>query len=216
MKIAIVDVCDTLYSSNTTFDFLDSIASTEIEKKLLSLRKNKWLMLLNSIFFKLFNMDFYRRLCVYIILSGKEVNDIKLKSEFFVDNVLCGKKIFQSHEIIENLKKEYQISLCSASIEPVVEVIARRLNCSMYFSSNLSVANNKYTGFIKGDLLGRKKEYLQKINIHYDLVITDNKSDLDLIKASKNSIIISQAKDVRHWTHFKNKNKTLNIKVVKI
>ncbi|EBT7321616.1 hypothetical protein CPU91_21805, partial [Salmonella enterica] len=135
MKIAIVDVCDTLYSSNTTFDFLDNIASTEIEKKLLSLRKNKWLMLLNSIFFKLFNMDFYRRLCVYIILSGKEVNDIKLKSEFFVDNVLCGKKIFQSHEIIESLKKEYQISLCSASIEPVVEVIARRLNCSMYFSS---------------------------------------------------------------------------------
>ncbi|EIX7372138.1 haloacid dehalogenase-like hydrolase [Citrobacter freundii] len=214
MKKAIVDVCDTLYFSNTTFDFLENIASGKFEYQLLALRKVRSLMLLNSFLFKLFKIDVYRRLCIYKIFSGKNVAKIKLESELFYDNVLCGKEIIETHEIIKKMSGDYQFILCSASISPVVEVIAAKMGCEQFFSTCLITKNEVYTGQIVVDLLGKKNNYLRKANISYDLVITDNKSDVDLIKHCKKAIIISREKNISFWNEFKLNNETINIKVV--
>lgn len=214
MKKAIVDVCDTLYYSNTTFDFLERIASKKLETQLLALRRVRSLMLLNSVLFKLFKVDIYRRLCIYKLLSGKKSSEIKSESELFYEKVLCAKKIIETHAIIKKLSEDFQFILCSASIDPVVEVIADKMGCEQFFSTRLIAKDGIYTGQIFVDLLGRKGKHLKEADVSYNLVITDNKSDIDLIETCGKAIIISEEKNINFWNDFKLKNKTMDIKVV--
>lgn len=112
------------------------------------------------------------------------------------------------------MSEDFQFILCSASIDPVVEVIADKMGCEQFFSTRLIAKDGIYTGQIFVDLLGRKGKHLKEADVSYNLVITDNKSDIDLIETCGKAIIISEEKNINFWNDFKLKNKTMDIKVV--
>lgn len=215
-KIAILDICGTIYDSNTTFDFFESIASSKIEKKLLKIRENRIIMLLNLFLFKLTHADLYRKICIRFFLTGKSIDNIEMAVSKFHDEVLAYRKISETSKIIQSLSCDYDFIICSASIDPVVRIIAKNIGCNDYFATQISRNEDCYTGMIESDLLGKKYQCLNNSGIVYDLVITDNKSDLDIIKNSNKSIIISKNKDLKYWSAISDKYKHVEIEVVRI
>lgn len=215
-KKAILDVCGTIYSSNTTFDFFESIASSPLELFIIKIKRCKILMLANSILFKLLKFDFYRRVCVYIFLANKTAEEVEYASIKFYNEFLSHKKINETQAVIKDLSDEYEFIICSASIDPIISVVAENIGCKVYFSTLLERKNGVYSGGIAQDLLGNKLSVLRENDINYDLVITDNKSDMDIIKNSKSAIIITEMKNLKYWNVFASINNHVNIKVVSV
>ncbi len=87
-------------------------------------------------------------------------------------------------------------------INPIIGLIAKNnaaakmLNAD-FFASKLEFKNGICTGRISNDLLGAKNKIFEYENI--DLVVTDNLSDLELVKKSSKSIILSTPKNIGFW-----------------
>lgn len=202
-KIIIFDVCWTLYSSNTTFDYIRYVLRQKSKlrylcSKILDLNLVKLpLVLLGRIISK----DIYRAIYIYLLKGFDKDTLYKLSYDFY-DIFLEKHRIDHSHLLLERFQKE-DIILCSASLNVIIDVVKERLNLSACFSSELAFKGNKCLGFLKQDL------FLTKKNLFPDKpywVITDNKTDLDLVKHAENYSVISNRKNLGFW----NKN---NIKV---
>lgn len=214
MRNVILDICDTLYYSNTTFDFLSYLDTKNNNKNstLLSLRKVKLIMHLNAVIFKLFHIDLYRKICILYTLKGKDVLYINNLCNEFVDEYLSKKQIYPTFEIIKKYHSKSNIIICSASINPIVASVAKHIHCNTYFSTELEIKNNTYTGKVTNDILGKKHKAL--LDLNYDLVITDNKSDIDIIKKAKNVILISFERNIDFWKKFLDKNKNICAEII--
>lgn len=195
MKPIIFDVCWTLYRSNTTFDF---IIYVYMEKRIKNFRFLILTSKVGKIFFlllgKLIGRDIYRSMFVGL-LKGFTRSDLNDLVENFYYNFLEKKKIDYTFEIFNKIDTQ-EIVLCSASLDVVVSYIADYLNVD-FFSSELEFKNDICTGKISKDLLGRKDILLEDENL--ELVVTDNLSDLPLVKKSSKSIILSTPKNVNFW-----------------
>lgn len=191
----IFDVCWTMYKSNTTFDFIKFVYKVE---KIKSSR----LMLLNSIVGKLailllgrlLGRDIYRELFVGLLKNFTRSDLERLSSKFYQD-FLIGKKIDYTFELFSEIDTR-EIILCSASLDIVVSHIAKELKV-VFFASELEFKKEICTGKITKDLLGVKNGIFE--NKEIKLVVTDNLSDLELVKKSSNSIILSTPKNVDFW-----------------
>jgi hypothetical protein len=122
----------------------------------------------------------------------------------FHEDILKNKVIKQINDLIYKFKQdpECEVYFYSASIDPVVHAIAE-FYCIPYKSSMLSYHNGLSAGVLSLDLLGNKDLYL--CNKHVKYVITDNKSDLNLIYKSEKSFIITSMKDCVFWNKKKRK-----------
>lgn len=198
-KKYIFDICDTLYDSNTTFDFC------KWRNKKISWRFILWLSsttigkILNKLSIKLFDKEFSRFLH---LKSLKNINRIELYKEanLFVSDFLADKKICHIHKILIQAKQENKIIyLVSASIDPIVHAIAKNLGVN-YISSELNYSKNICQGFLHKDLLGNK--HLIIIN-DISLVVTDNISDYSLCKMAEHSLIIVNSKNKSFWANHK-------------
>ena len=195
-EIIIIDICGTLYHSNTTFDFLRYIKP--IRSKILFSFPSK-------VFFKLFmlvtNQDLLRSMCIKC-LSGIPKSYLYARAALFHNEVLKHKIVLQTQELIYNFKKEQECDLYfySASIDPVVHVISEFYSIP-YKSSELQYSDGVSTGSLSLDLLGKKDAYLNNQQVKY--VITDNKSDLKLIYKSEKSFIITSQNNLAFWNTVK-------------
>src|SRR5690606_27224637 len=102
---------------------------------------------------------------------------------------LDTRKVEAVHKKLQNARRDgKEVILLSASIEPVIEVIADMLKVDGYYCTELEKRNGKYTGKVIQDIEGRK---LQRIQPNYVLegvellFYTDNKEDLPLLKKVK-------------------------------
>ncbi|MDE9444683.1 hypothetical protein KKJ04_03385 [Xenorhabdus bovienii] len=193
-KKIILDVCGTLYHSNTTFDFIDYFLDKKnkciIKRKLLKFWIFKFFFIVLG---KLFKNDIYRRLYIRLLKDFPQ-NELTKEAKIFTKEILETKKILQIHNIIDDIKKD-DIIICSASLDIVIKEISSILNIKNYFATNLIFEGGYCLGEIRHDLLGRKDKLFNKV----DLVITDNKSDLLLIKKSSKYIIVSEKKNLYFW-----------------
>ena len=57
------------------------------------------------------------------------------------------------------------------------------------FSSLHKIINHNYTGRINKDLLGNKYEHLRSLGIEDFVIVTDNYSDIDLIKNNYKKVL---------------------------
>ncbi len=190
MKI-VFDVCGTLYNSNTTFDFVDFVLNKIGRKNLLKKFPIRFLLL---IIYKLFGLDLYRRLYVRQ-LRGISISQLNILADSFVLIYLSGKKIEKVHALLDEVRKENTVVLCSASIDIVIAAIAKELRISHFFSSSLGLEDGICTGVIASDILGRKSMVISD----FDWVVTDNKDDLDIIAMTKYRTIISKKKNASFW-----------------
>ena len=80
----------------------------------------------------------------------------------------------------------------------------------MYYGTKLEKKENFYTGKIKMDLLISKEKVVKQIKLNEVdnnfILITDNKTDANLIKYMKKSFIVITKENKRFWLKYKKYN----------
>ncbi len=205
-RIYLFDVCNTLFDSNTTFDFIH-----------FHLKKNKsyfriwsynlivkkwsplfWFLVATN---KITRLDLHRRLVVFMLRNTTRVELVNT-AELFYKEVLTELRIKKVQDLLHQVKSETlnEVLLVSGSIDPVVQVIADHLGVK-YLSSHLAYKHGKVAGFLSKDLIGRKesfvKNYLQNNHV---TVITDNYSDRRLLElADERLVVLKNSKSKLAW-----------------
>ena len=215
MKIAIIDVCDTLFYSNTTFDFLHfRFKDDKKYKKLISIKKNILYRLVNKIFFKCFHIDL-TKIMFTKLLKDMPLHSIENDLESFYQEFLVKRKIEKTHKILKKYQKNgYHIILLSASYDFIVKKIAKEIGVNEYIATSLMSKKKNYTGKIKEDILQKKlKKFLEK-NYEYDelVVMTDNITDFNLTKISNVSHVVINNKNKNFWL----KNNSSKFKMIEV
>lgn len=213
MKIAIFDVCGTLYNSNTTFDFLDNYFSNN--KKYLFFRKISNLFIvkvLNHYIYKYMKIDIIR---IYgtSFLKNETINNIHDYSKKFVYKNLEPKIKSNIYDMLKTYKNNnYKIILMSGSYEFIIEHVSSYVGADSFFASELEKSDTLYYGSYKKDILLNKYQLLKENfpNITELIVISDNKTDLNLMLEANEAFAICNKK--KHYG-FWEKNK--KIKIVK-
>lgn len=199
-NIVIVDICGTLFKSNTTFDFVDFIDYNNVEyqifKKVITAFPIK---VINYIINSIFKIDI-RRFLTIKFLKGKSKDVLEQLSNEFYENYLIDRI---NQNVIDKIKcLSGNIILVSATIEPVARTISEKLNINNYFASKLEYNKNGIcTGKLYHDLLGRK---LEEITNHgyitpFKYTISNDFTDLPLFINSQNIIIIATNNNYGKW-----------------
>lgn len=191
MHMRVFDVCFTLYASNTTFDFI-----TQYHQKAGNKIKFLWCKVLLSLPFKILNkfkLISLRENFIYT-LKGESKDKLFKFSTFFVDDFLKSKENETTMKLL--LSNQSDSILISASLDPVIDAIAKKLSVTGY-SSKLQYKNGYCTGRLEIDLKGNK--HTKIIPEKLELVVTDNMSDINLIKNSQQSYIVTRKNNNEKW-----------------
>lgn len=206
--IVIVDICGTLFNSNTTFDFLDFSIS---DKKYIRFRKISkrfiW-RLINYFMFHVLGFDLTRIIAIRF-LKGKTENELDLLMSDFFLRKLTYLKYADVWKYVDVIKSEgYRMILASATLDFIAKRVSIETGILEYFPTKLNYHQTICQGTIIQDLLGRKFAFLKskKIEHPFAIIITDNFSDIDVIRNSKLSVIVSKEKDLLKWKNLLNKN----------
>lgn len=206
-KLIVCDVCDTLYKSNTTFDFIRFVVTNGPIFRLIALNllTKKWspVFLILVLLGKISGIDYGRKLAIGFFAGIKE-DQLAQASEKFFNDFLVSRR----NEVVFNLLSKYRNSnkliLASSSIQPIVQVIARANNFDDFIASKLECKYGRYTGALSLDLTGKKQSFVHEMmdreGIRELIVITDNKSDKELVSMANESFIaIKKESDKIFW-----------------
>ena len=204
-NLVFFDVCDTLYTENTTFGFLEYYFFNHRKNLILKMRKLFVVKVLNYITIKLFDYDFVRQIGISM-LRGESQENLKSYAEQYVMDRLENKKNNEIHALLSRYKNENkEIVFLSGSLDFIIEAIAKNLEVSTWFSTKLSITKGVIQGKIETDLLGNKKYIIDTYytNRNYVLV-TDNISDFNIAKGAEQSYILSKNRDLKLWQSLNN------------
>ncbi|TLT05307.1 hypothetical protein FE248_01035 [Aliarcobacter cibarius] len=199
-----------MYKSNTTFDFLDFMFVDNRKYVFFRmLSKHIFIKVLNKISLKIFNFDFVRSYFLSYLQNYSKSELENIANDFY-DKVLVYKKNLKVINLLkESINNNCNIKLASATIDIIASRISKEYNVE-YISSTLQFKKGICTGKLENDLLGRKDKFF-KNNI--ELIVTDNLSDLNLVKISNRKIILSKRKNFKFWE--KQKFNNINIWEIK-
>lgn len=194
MKTVVFDLCGTLLSSNTTLDFIRYIDNSFFRNYILD---NIFFKYPVSLLGKFLSMDIYRYLFI-TRLKGHLKNELEEKAFNFIAEQFLHKSIPETMKMLHNeVVSGSNIIICSASLDCVVKAVVEHLEikCSCIFSE-LQYTDDVCEGVLLRDVLGKKHNLIAS---QIDLVVTDNLTDLELVRKSNNSFIISKRKNVKFW-----------------
>jgi phosphoserine phosphatase len=197
----VVDICGTLYNSNTTFDFLDSYIQSVYYHAFRSISMTFCGKVVNALFWRMFRLDLVRMIA-FRFIKGHDKVTLLQAADVFCRNYLSDRKHEKVFSIIDRYKEQqYEIIVASATMDVVAEVVAKRNSIPMFFSSTLAYRDGVCCGKILVDLLGKKMETLIKNGIMppFKAVITDNTSDISLIRNAEFSYIILNDQNKKEW-----------------
>lgn len=199
-KKYIFDVCWTLYKANTTFDFICFFSKGRWKKAYLGLLNNKFIKVFLLLIGRVLAVDVYRELYI-LSLKGYTKSQLEYAAKEYVEYILSHKKIEFSHDFLNQSIKEHSnmVLLCSASLDCIVQAIGLNLGISNFYSSELEYINGICTGKLRKDLLHSKADLFKKDEDKPFWVITDNKTDLDLIRKSEYYTVLSNKKNIKFW-----------------
>jgi len=162
----LVDVCWTLYSSNTTFDFLDSIVHDTSYLKLRRYMKLNWIRWTNLGILKLTHFDPIRYLALRHIKSYTQQQLDDLAQEF-VTKKLDNKKIAATWPLLAGR----EVVIVSGTLACIAKAVARQIG------GQVGLANDIY------------KRDAKKLFPNYD-ILTDNTADLQLVNSAHHATIV--------------------------
>jgi len=203
MRIAVFDVCDTLYRANTSFAFLDSYFSNNRKYRLFRrLSRSLPGKLISYPFFRWMKFDLVRILATRF-LAGEDVRKIENVSREFVFNQLVTKINPETETLLRELKeKGYKIVLMSGSFGFIVSHVTAYFDADDFFASELASSGGRLTGKFRADQLYTKKGRLESVypQIEELVVVSDNKTDLELLKmADEAYIVCNKKRDLVFW-----------------
>lgn len=205
-EIVVFDVCNTLYDSNTTFDFIQFVIQRKLPRRTLSFKllsfKYSPVFIGLVVLGKLYKKDIIRQKALKL-LSGLKKEELLQLSEDFYDTHLENKKMHDVIAMLQQARSEADVWLFSNSIEPVIKTIAQRLQVN-YEATELEYdANDIFTGNISRDLNGRKKEAFIKrfgTQASIKLMCSDNRSDQEILKlAKKPFVVVYNHEQKKYW-----------------
>ena len=202
--IYIVDICDTLYYSNTTYDFVSFFLKERNRNRyrlfrLICSRKSPVFYLL-IILAVISRQDIHKKLILHL-LKGFDRKAIYESTLLFYSDYLKGREIKPVHMMLQEAREAgIEICLVSATIDPVAQVIAGELNVG-YLSSVLKYTDGICQGYLQKDLAGIKENAVREKYAGKQLtVITDNYSDYILVQnAHKSFVVIHNQKEEKKW-----------------
>ncbi|MBL4681815.1 MAG: haloacid dehalogenase-like hydrolase [Pseudomonadales bacterium] len=174
MKVLLVDVCFTLYKSNTTFDFFEQYFTDNVDyQKLKKLRRNLFVRVLSRIV----PYDFVRENAVKLLLNHTAL-ELKQAASLFVDTL---EPIGEVKKAIAEYRSEgYTIVLLSSSLDFIVEAVSIAVKADHYYATTLVYENQICKGKIEHDLFANKDKIIKQEFVNDDIVfLSDNKSDLN-------------------------------------
>lgn len=203
MKVAVFDVCGTIYDENTTFAFLDSYFSDN--KKYKYFRK-----LSKSFIWKLINYPFYRflhkdvtRIIALRFLKDELLIDVDRAAQEFVLVYLPSKIKKDIVSLYHHYRDQgYTMVLMSGSLDVLIRHVSMVFLADTSFATELKYEGSVYTGKVSKDQLFNKSEVLQVAypNLDYLIVISDNKTDLPLfLLADKSYAVCKNEHQSRYW-----------------
>ena len=148
-RTILVDICWTLFYSNTTYDFLH-------------IRGNKF----NSLFYKLFGIDLVRSRAIRAF-KRLPADEQQARVEQFYTDFLLPRKITPVWQMIEGRN----IVLVSQTMDLIAKTVADHIGANAYHAT-------------------QHKEEVLSLYPEFD-IITDNISDLALIRRAKQATIIT-------------------------
>ena len=201
-RLAIFDVCGTLYCSNTSFDFLRYYFEKKRNKQFLLFYKIIMLFpvrVINHLLFRYLKSDVIRKLAVRF-LRDENIDDIKENVKGFYNEYLKKREINDSIQLMRKLKHTHEVILLSASFDFVIEYIAKQFGVA-FIASELACMNDVCLGKYTRDLLYSKKEVFQEFKMSFEdvVVITDNLTDLELINTADSAVVLSKPKNIAYW-----------------
>jgi phosphoserine phosphatase len=204
-NLVLCDIDDTLFRSNTTFDFLEYATKSRwmLRTKLRFLTR-RWspIFLLLTALGSFVRRDIVRERSLRLLAGLESKQTAELASAFYDD--WLSKRL--NSEVWALVCRDHASDryLVSSTLDPVATVIATRLGVR-YRSSVLEVINGRLTGRLASDLKGRKQEFARELKRLYPaarlVVITDNRSDRDLVEmADERYVIINKESDKSFWS----------------
>lgn len=181
MKPILTDICWTLYSSNTTFDFLDATIEDDGYKRLRRWSKKPIVRRLNILLLRLTHRDFVRERALRYLKVYSEP-EIEMRAERFVQEELSQRKIADAWKVIEGR----EVVLVSGTIDPIAKAVAKETGATAVY------ANDIFKQQVKG-------AYEQ-----YD-IITDNLSDIELVQNADEAVIVIYGNRDKWEKQLKNK-----------
>lgn len=211
IETAVFDICDTLYYSNTTHDFVRFVMQPtpiSIRKVIYTILNSKRLPLRYFLIFLSVKTgrDLLRAYNVRL-LREKSKTELQNLARSFVADYLSEKKIRQIHDLVASYKNRgFRVVLSSSSIEPVVAAVAEALKISHYVSTTLEYDHGAFTGKISRDITNDKIRALKERDLLGELkfAASDNTSDVDLlIYADKAIAIVHNTEKEAFWLRHK-------------
>ncbi len=202
-KYFLIDICGTLYQSNTTFDFIRYFFSeTSWYIRLEALRKNRIFRFCNAKVFEYMGIDCLRCLLIRHLKGYSKTQLQDMAHEFYQEylETVINEPVI---DIIEEKRAAgVRLVLVSATLDVIAKEVAEKLRIKDVFSSQLSYdEHNVCLGKLQIDLLGKKITSLNSSDIvePYYGIITDNFSDLELIKKSEHSYVVTDKQYQNKW-----------------
>ena len=204
-KVAIFDVCDTLYDANTTAGFIEFVGRRADDSQILRIWR-RWTSRTSPAFYvgavaaRLFSVDVARKRLIGS-LRGFHRQELQRLARDYAAGPLVERENRRLHErLAEHRRAGERIILLSSSLDVVVEAIAAKLG-AQFEASRLQFVDDVCTGKLKLDLTGRKRAHALRLcgpNTEFH-VYTDNRSDLDLLALATGMTIVLPRGRRRRW-----------------
>ena len=199
IKLAVFDVCDTLYYSNTTHDFVRYVLgrrnSNSVTRYLHKTVNAKYSPLLYFLIIVGVGTGWDAAKSINLrLLKGMTEDKLNSLAVDFVSEYLGDRRINKTFELVGQARSDgLAVVLASSSIEPVVAAVSRDVGADGYLSTTLEYENGFFTGRIADEILGRKLDILRMRFENADLAyaVSDNVSDKELLSSAKDSIAVT-------------------------
>lgn len=206
-KLAVFDVCDTLFKSNTTFDFIRFVLETEqksFKRLLFRLYTFKYspFFILFYLIQKINKKDVCKEQSL-ALLKGYSYDALCTLAQKFNKEVLDALKIEETHQLLETYKKAgCPVVLLSASIDPVIDVIAKEMGVQA-LSSKLSYSSKGvFEGRLAFEMTGKKQTKLEGFGYSASTeltVVSDNFTDKTLMALAKDKYAVVYSTEARKY-----------------
>lgn len=215
-NIFLIDVCGTMFRSNTTFDFISHYYGQNPKVKL-------WFSLpyriYNHFLFRFFHKEPLRHNLISL-LNGKSKDELEIMADNFMVQFL---KKQEHRDVIQLIEKKRNKGSClvivSATIDVIAHAVAKHYNIQNWLATQLDYSEDGICkGTIKSDLLANKRHALDKagINQPYSGIVTDNYTDLELIQAADEAYLIDYADKKSGWKSIITKDIIKKCHIVKV
>jgi len=209
VEVFVFDVCDTLFYSNTTFDYLRYVLvkkGLRSRQRVLQLLTKRWspAYLGLAVWQKLTGTDATKAAALRL-LAGLPKTELYSLGQRFREEFLGERRIAQTHALLAGLADTHvRVVLLSASLDPIVAAIAEALGVEFKSSELEYDAQGRCTGRLRYELGGQKHHALTALagpdSAPRLAVATDNFTDHQLVaRATSRYVVVHRPEAKRFW-----------------